>query len=197
MAEDALNFRGLMVIAKSVILYVEDEETDRFLMEYACKQAGLGPTLRMVNHGQAAIDYLSGAGTYGDREKYPMPAVVLLDLNLPEVHGFEVLKWIRGQPGHSRLPVVVFTSSSREEDRSRAEQLGANGFIQKPLMPDGFQAIARQLNEQWLRCSDSCEDGRQNLETRRQDTPCALPLACEGEMVSVIDYIFRFRFLFA
>ncbi len=139
-----------MASGKSIVLYVEDEENDRILMEFAFERAGLEASLRMVEHGQAAIDYLSGAGVYGEREKYPLPAVVLLDLNLPEVHGFDVLKWIRGQPAHRGLPVVVFTSSARDEDRHRAALLGANDFVQKPLMPGGFQELARRLNEAWL-----------------------------------------------
>ncbi len=140
----------LMASGKSIVLYVEDEESDRMLMQFAFQKAGLEPALRLVNHGQAAIDYLSGAGADGERAKYPLPAVVLLDLNLPEVHGFEVLKWIRGQPAHSGLPVVVFTSSAREEDRHRAELLGASDFLQKPMVAGGFQDVARRLSEEWL-----------------------------------------------
>ncbi len=139
-----------MASGKSIVLYVEDEESDRFLMRLAFQKVGLESALRMVDHGQGAIDYLSGSGEYGERGKYPIPGVVLLDLNLPEVHGFDVLKWIRAHPAHSGLPVVVFTSSAREEDRDRAELLGANDFLQKPGMPGGFQEVARRLSEQWL-----------------------------------------------
>ncbi len=139
-----------MLTARPVVLYVEDEETDRFLLQRAFVKEDLGSALRMVNHGQAAIDYLSGAGPYSDREKYPLPGVVLLDLNLPEVHGFEVLKWIRAHPSHRELPVVVFTSSAREEDRVQARLLGANEFVQKPGLPSLFQEVARKLNKQWL-----------------------------------------------
>ncbi len=139
-----------MAGAKPIVLYVDDEENDRILMQFAFQQAGLEPALRMVSHGQEAIDYLSGTGAYGERAKYPLPAVVLLDLNLPAVHGFEVLKWIREQPAHKGLPVVVFTSSAREEDRVKARELGANEFVQKPMRPDGFQEVARRLGEEWL-----------------------------------------------
>ncbi len=135
----------------SIVLYVEDEENDRLFAQMAFAQAGLGPVLRMVNHGQAAIDYLSGAGVYAQREKYPLPGVVLLDLNLPEVPGFEVLQWIRAHPSYRELPVVIFTSSAREEDRDRARLLGANEFLQKPGLPSLLQEIARKLNELWLR----------------------------------------------
>ncbi len=139
-----------MANRKGIVLYVEDEENDRFLMQFAFEKAGLETALRMVNHGQAAIDYLSGAGEYGDRAQNPLPAVVLLDLNLPEVHGFEVLKWIRAEPAHRTLPVVVFTSSAREEDRRQAELLGASDFVQKPVMLDGLQGLVRKLAEEWL-----------------------------------------------
>jgi CheY-like chemotaxis protein len=133
-----------------VVLYVEDEENDRFLVERAFAKQGLGPLLRMVAHGQGAIDYLSGTGVYAKREEYPLPAVVLLDLNLPEVHGFEVLKWIRAHPHHKSLPVVVFTSSARDEDRDQARALGADEFMQKPALPSLFQQVAQTLNKDWL-----------------------------------------------
>lgn len=139
-----------MSIRKPIVLYVEDEESDRLLMQFAFQKVGLEPALLMVNHGQAAIDYLSGAGIYAERMNYPLPSVVLLDLNLPEVHGFEVLKWIRGQAALSGLPVVVFTSSSREEDKRLAKLLGATDYVHKPVAPSGFQEVARKLGQDWL-----------------------------------------------
>ena len=139
-----------MASSNAIVLYVEDEESDRFLVQRAFVKEGLGPSLRMVNDGQAAIDYLSGVGVYADREEYPPPGVVLLDLNLPEVHGFEVLKWIRSQSSHRDLPVVVFTSSARDEDRDQARVLGATEFMQKPGLPPLFQEVARKLYEGWL-----------------------------------------------
>src|ERR1043165_4456184 len=104
-----------MANAFSMVLYVEDEETDRFLMQRAFRKQGLEALLQTVNDGQKAIDYLSGSGDYGNRAQHPMPALILLDLNLPEVHGFDVLRWIRAHPMHRELPVVIFSSSEREE----------------------------------------------------------------------------------
>ena len=140
-----------MASGRSIVLYVEDEESDRMLMQMAFQKVGLERELRMVRDGQEAINYLSEAGAHAERGQYPQPAVVLLDLNLPEVHGFEVLQWIRGQPAHSGLPVVVFTSSGREEDRRRAELLGATEFLQKPGMLGGFQDVARRLHAEWVK----------------------------------------------
>ena len=134
----------------ATILYVEDEETDRELMAMAFEREGLAGALQTVNNGRAAIDYLQGTASYAERHKYPLPAVVLLDLNLPEVHGFAVLEWIRSNPQHGALPVVVFSSSEREEDRERAKELGANNFVQKPNSLGLFREVARQLRERWL-----------------------------------------------
>lgn len=127
------------------VLYVEDEETDRFLVEHAFAREGFGSALRMVTHGQAAIDYLSGTGPFAERDRHPLPNLVLLDLNLPGLPGFDVLEWIRAHPAHATLPVVIFTSSGREEDRHRARLLGATDFLQKPASLSGFQQVARQL----------------------------------------------------
>lgn len=136
--------------AGSVILYVEDEESDRILMELAFARQGLAKAVRLVSHGQAAIDYLSGEGLYANRENFPIPAVVLLDLNLPEVHGFDVLHWVRSSPEYQKLPVVIFTSSPRDEDRRRAHLLGATDFVQKPNSPAVFQDVVRSLRDRWL-----------------------------------------------
>ncbi len=133
-----------------VVLYVEDEEMDRFLLRRAFDKAGQGTSLQTVNDGQAAINYLSGEREYADRQKHPMPTVVLLDLNLPEVHGFDVLEWIRAQPAHRHLPVVIFSSSEREEDQARARQLGANEFVKKPGSGLRFQDVVQMLNERWI-----------------------------------------------
>jgi CheY-like chemotaxis protein len=132
------------------LLYVEDEEADRFLMERAFLSEGRASALHMVDHGRAAIDYLSGNGMFPDRTRYPMPRAVLLDLNLPEVHGFDVLKWIRSHPAVSNLPVMVFSSSVREDDRMRAKLLGATEFIQKPCSPTALREIVSSLIRRWL-----------------------------------------------
>ena len=77
---------------------------------------------------------------------HPFPALVLLDLNLPEMPGFEVLKRIRENPAHAQLPVVVFTSSEREEDRARAHELGASDFLKKPNLVAGFEEAVRRIS---------------------------------------------------
>ena len=114
------------------VLLVEDDENDVFFMELAMSKARLDPPVHVAVNGQEAIDYLAGAGRYANRVAYPMPRWVFLDLKLPFVHGFEVLEWIRNQPGLASINVLVLTSSPEDRDRQRALQLGAKAYLLKP-----------------------------------------------------------------
>jgi CheY-like chemotaxis protein len=139
-----------MLSPNPTVLYVEDDEGDRFFMERAFAAAGLGSTLRMVPDGEAALEYLSGQGGYANRAQFPLPHFILLDLNLPRVSGFELLEWLRGHPVLNALPVVIFSSSMRDEDRLRAERLGANDYWEKPNSGLQFDKIVTLLRERWL-----------------------------------------------
>lgn len=132
------------------ILQVEDEEADVFLIQRVFRRAGINSPLRAVTDGQEAIDYLSGAGPYTDREKYPLPCLVLLDLKLPKIDGLGVLAWIRRQPQLKGLVVVIFSSSSQPADVEQAYELGANSFIQKPSDMTITLEIAQLLKGWWL-----------------------------------------------
>jgi CheY-like chemotaxis protein len=132
------------------VLYVEDEENDAMFMKRAFAGRGMESALRVVGDGRAAIEYLSGAGKYADRKEHPLPSVVQLDLNLPQVPGFEVLKWMRNHPDFARTPVVVFSSSTREDDRVKALELGANEFVGKPNSATRFVEVADKLRERWM-----------------------------------------------
>jgi PAS domain S-box-containing protein len=139
----------------ATVLYVEDEETDVLFMSTAFSDKGLASAFRLVTDGRAAIEYLSGTGKYADRNEYPLPAVVLLDLNLPQVPGFDVLKWMRKHPDFLATPVVVFTSSAREEDKVKATELGASDFVAKPSSGMRFGEVVDGLKEKWL-SSEMC-----------------------------------------
>lgn len=136
-------------MSKSTVLYVEDEESDPLFVRMAFKKAGLDSSVLVVENGRDAIEYLSGAGPYAERSTYPLPKLVLLDLNLPVLPGFEVLKWMRQQPQYKSTPAIVFSSSSREQDKETARELGADDYLEKPSSIDGFVGIARLL-EKWL-----------------------------------------------
>ncbi len=132
------------------ILQVEDEEADSFLIQFAFKQAAITNPLKVVTDGKMAINYLSGAGCFGDREKFPLPCLILLDLKLPGTSGLEVLAWMRGQPNLRHIVVVIFSSSAQPQDLNRCYELGANSFVQKPAGLQETIAFARLLKAWWL-----------------------------------------------
>ena len=135
---------------KPTILIVDDSENDRLLMRLAFEKVGFGCALPAVSNGAEAIAYLKGEGSYDDRIAFPLPHVMLLDLNMPITNGFEVLKWLRSDPGLKRLTVVILTASMRAEDAERALDLGANWFLVKPSDITALIAMIRALRD-WMR----------------------------------------------
>jgi len=132
------------------VLLVEDNPDDVLLTRRAFAKVHSPAPLEVVVDGEEAIDYLRGAGTYADRERFPLPLLILLDLKLPRRSGFEVLEWLRGQPGLRRLPVVVLTSSGQSPDVNRAFDLGANSYLVKPVRLDDLVNLIKTLNLYWL-----------------------------------------------
>ena len=132
------------------ILHVEDEEADIFLLRRAFSRAGVDASIKAVTDGEMAISYLSGAGPFADRRENPLPSLVLLDLKLPKVTGFEVLAWLRRQPHLRSLVVIVFSSSADPKDVDRAYELGANSFVQKPPAVEQTVRLVEILNAWWL-----------------------------------------------
>lgn len=135
--------------ARHTILLVDDSENDRFLMRTAFKKAEFNISLQEVRNGEEAIAYLKGDAPYSDRNKFPLPAVMLLDLNIPMKNGFEVLTWVRAQAGLKRLSIVVLTASTRTEDIDRAFDSGANSFLVKPGSLEALVAMIRCLRD-WI-----------------------------------------------
>jgi CheY-like chemotaxis protein len=126
---------------KIPILVAEDAAGDLFLIQRAFDKAGQSVRINHVPDGERLMAYLIGDNGYQDRIKYPMPELLLLDLKMPRVNGFEILEWLRGRKGFAELPVVVVTGSNLEEDRQKALVLGATKFLKKDLLfeePAGF-----------------------------------------------------------
>jgi CheY-like chemotaxis protein len=132
------------------ILLVEDNEDDVFLMKRALQGANVVNPLYVVEDGQEALDYLGGAGKFADRDKYPLPVVVFLDLKLPYISGHDVLAWTRRQKELEALVVIVLTSSNEASDLSRCYALGANSYLVKPPTPDQLEDLARAFKWYWL-----------------------------------------------
>ena len=131
------------------ILMAEDDANDVLLIQRAFRKAGLGYNLMVVNDGQQAIDYLAGQGDYGRRGEFPFPFLVLLDLKMPGVDGFDVLRWVRSEPSLKRLLVVVLTSSASQVDVDRAYELGANSYMVKPVQFEDLVSLIQRFEIYW------------------------------------------------
>jgi len=132
------------------ILLVEDDPNDIILIKRAFEKTRITNPLQVVEDGEEAISYLAGKGRYADREKYPLPMLLLLDLKLPRKSGHEVLEWLCQQPILKRLTVVVLTSSQQSSDINRAYDLGANSYLVKPVTFDALVEMVKTLNLYWL-----------------------------------------------
>jgi CheY-like chemotaxis protein len=144
----------------AVILLAEDEEDYVLLIRHAFSQANIPNPLHVVWNGQEAIAYLKGEGKYSNRDEYPLPDLLLLDIKMPRVNGFEVLKWVRAQPGLAPLRVLVLTSSEDLRDVNEAYRLGANSFLVKPLDFQDFTQLSRLISDFWLKASKAPETSR-------------------------------------
>ena len=139
-----------MNVKNHVVLLVEDNPRDARLIQRAMEKARMLNAVQVQSDGEAAIEYLAGSPPYDDRDRYPLPELVLLDLKLPRKNGFEVLQWLRAQPGLKRLPVVVLTSSDETQDINRAYDLGANSYLVKPVETDELIRLLKEVDLYWF-----------------------------------------------
>ena len=133
------------------ILLAEDDPGDVFLMRRALQKANVSNPLQVVGDGEAAILYIQGNGKYADRAAYPLPAIMLLDLNMPKKTGFEVLEWVRAQNGLRRLPVIILSTSCQEHDIRKAYDMGANSYMTKPTEFEKLVDMMKFVELNWLR----------------------------------------------
>ncbi len=130
---------------QALILHVEDDSDDAFFVAHAFGTALPGCAIRHVKDGREAIDYLQGAGEFSHAGTRPKVDLILLDLKLPDVDGFEVLHWIRSQTEFKDLQVIILSGSSIAEDKERARQLGANAYFVKTPKYADVVAFIREL----------------------------------------------------
>lgn len=133
------------------MLVAEDDENEQILLKRAFSTLNVHAALTFVKDGDEAVDYLDGAGQFADRNRFPFPDLMLLDIKMPKRDGFEVLEWARGAGGCKCLPVIVLSSSGREEDVERAFRLGANSYLQKTISSGGLLDMARSVESYWVR----------------------------------------------
>jgi CheY-like chemotaxis protein len=139
----------LVMSAHATILLADDDEDDLFLLDRAFREANVPNPRNRVADGEQVLAYLEGAGQYGDRAKFPYPLFLLLDLQMPAMDGFEVLKWIRQHPLHKRLPVIAFTGHESKPVFRQAYDLGANSLHKKPSSFEDLVKLVEGLQAFW------------------------------------------------
>jgi two-component system response regulator len=137
-------------LENKLILLVEDNPDDEALTLRALKKNNIANEVVVARDGVEALDYLFGTGAHAGRDMNVMPQVILLDLKLPKIDGFEVLRQLRADERTKLLPVVILTTSNEEKDRLNGYGLGANSFVRKPVEFGQFIEGVRQLGLYWL-----------------------------------------------
>ncbi len=132
------------------ILLVEDNQQDEMLILRSLRKVNLANQVDVVRDGQQALDYLFHEGEFAEDGRVGLPAVVLLDINLPRVNGLEVLTRLRGDQRTRTIPIVVLTSSDEEDDRLKSYENGANSFVRKPLDFTEFAQAVAHLGVYWV-----------------------------------------------
>lgn len=131
------------------LLVVEDDENDYHLIEMALKEGRFPTRVRWVRDGVEAMDYLTGLAPFHDRQQNPLPDLALLDLKMPRMGGFELLRWLRDSRAHRTLPALVLSSSPLSVDIQRAYDLGATSYFVKPHRFEDFVELLKHLAAYW------------------------------------------------
>lgn len=135
---------------EALIMLVEDNEMDVVLTLDAFQEARLRNPVHVARTGERALDYLLGLGEYQDRNQYPLPDLILLDLKLPGISGMDVLREIKGRPPLKQIPVIILSSSDEKADRALGYDLGVNSYLVKPVSFEGFLTVVGKIKEYWL-----------------------------------------------
>jgi len=139
-----------MVYEPSNILLVEDEEAHAELTKRAIRKAGNSNRIDILTTGEEALDYVFNLGKYADKTKYPLPGLILLDIKLPGIDGIEVLKQIKEHPVLKKIPVIMLTTSDREEDICQSYSHYANSYLTKPVGFKEFEERIMQIDFYWM-----------------------------------------------
>ena len=133
-----------------IILIADDDAEDRMLVKEALEESRLNNHIQFVENGEELLDYLNNQGEFADKDKYPTPGLILLDLNMPKKDGREALKEIKSQDHLRMIPVVVLTTSKAEEDILRTYDLGVSSFITKPVTFGSLVDVMKTLSKYWF-----------------------------------------------
>ena len=135
------------------ILLVEDDENDVLFVQRACRRVGVKTALNVATSGGQAIEYLSGIGPFADRAQFPLPCLLLMDLNPTGRSGLEILKWMRAQPSLRHIIVILWSSSAAPDIVRQAYHAGVNSFLIKPGDPEALAGMIELIRAYWLDCN--------------------------------------------
>ncbi|MBN2379038.1 response regulator [candidate division WOR-3 bacterium] len=138
-----------MAEKKINILLVEDDENDILITKRAFTKHNLSNRLYVVRDGEEALDFIYHNGEYSDEESAPRPGLILLDINMPKMNGIEVLRKLKSDPGYKTIPVVMLTTSKRDQDKIESYNLGVNSYIIKPVDFNKFVDAIATINLYW------------------------------------------------
>ncbi len=138
-----------MSTARRPLLLVEDDPNDVLFFQKALGRGEDQVPLEVARDAQEALDYLQGTGRYADRERYPRPALMVLDLKLPKESGMHVLEWLRSSAEFRELPVLILTSSHETRDVARARKLGVLAYEVKPVTFAALQGVVDSIRARW------------------------------------------------
>jgi CheY-like chemotaxis protein len=150
-----------------LILVVEEREDDILLLQRAFQKVPITNPVHYARTGEEAIAYLSGDAHFSNRAEYPLPALVILELKLPGMDGFQVLSWIRQHYEFRTLPVVVLTASTQIRDINRAYLLGANSFFLKEIDLQQTVVLSGLIQQRWLQNAANPESSYPALKSSR------------------------------
>lgn len=153
---------------QKLILIVDDIDNDALLLKLMLKRAGIGNPVKILDDGVQAIAYLGGDGDYADRKKHPLPAVLLLDIKMPMVSGYEVLEWLQGRPELKPILVIALSGWAQMTDVNRAYQLGAQSFLSKPFTVGDLANLQKDFPNYWMKSPESGSDGKGPPSTQAQ-----------------------------
>ena len=131
------------------ILLAEDNEDDIFILARALKSAGLSAPVHICRDGREVLDYIEGQAEFADRDRFPFPRMLILDIKMPKVTGLEVLRFVRNHPACAVIPSIILTSSSHPNDVKAAFELGANAYFTKPATPEGMRDLLTLIHKFW------------------------------------------------
>jgi CheY-like chemotaxis protein len=134
---------------RDVFLLIEDDSNDQILIRRSFQKAPTTARLVVAKDGDEAFSYLSGVGDFSDRQRFPLPCGILLDLKLPRRSGLEVLAWVRKHAPLRQVPVIILTSSYQDEDVRSAYDLGANSYLVKPVDLADLETMMARVAEYW------------------------------------------------